>query len=552
MTRLEVFVGLLIAAIPLVGLARRWHIPYPIVLVLGGLVLGFVPGLPRIELDPDLVLLLFLPPLLYWESVTAPTDEMRLNARWIWPLAVGLVIGTTASIAFVVHLVVPQIGWAAAFVLGAIVAPTDEIASAPIAERLGVPRHVIAIIEGESLLNDAGSLVIYVAAVAAVVTGTFSWTNASLHFVLAAVGAFAIGIAAGGVAVFAWRRLRDTRLQAVISVLIPFVTYIPAQNLGVSGVLAVVTAGVFVNRYTPIVITPAARLQTVGFWETTVFIANVVIFILVGLQLHDVAAAALAHHHGWRQLLIVTLVVNATVIAVRFAWVFGQGAIAGARKTSADEGDWKHLMVTASSGFRGAVSLAAALAIPATISSGARFPERDLIVFVTFTVILVTLVGGGLALPPLIRALQIPRDDTEELEVRAALHAANDAALRKLDELIAQGRVDPDLANQLRHRYGSRRRRYADASEAEERRALERYAVESELLHAERNVLVRMRKDGKIENKVLRRLQLTLDMAEAELQRFAGDAQAVTDEESELDTSPPDIRDVRTPPTRET
>ncbi len=544
MDRVEVFVGLLIAAIPLVGLARRWQIPYPIVLVIGGLVLGFVPGLPRIELSPDLVLLIFLPPLLYWESITAPTDEMRANARVIWPLAVGLVILTTAVVAVVARALVPALGWAAAFVLGAVVAPTDEIAAVPIAERLGVPRHVTAIIQGEALLNDAGSLVLYAAAVAAVVTGTFSWAHASLEFVLAAFGAVAIGLLAGGAAVWAWRQFQDTRLQAAISVLLPFVAYVPAQHLNVSGVLAVVTAGVFVNRYTPKVITPSARLQLVGWWETTVFLANAVIFILLGLQLHAVVTAALAHGHPWSQLLLVAAAVNAAVVIVRFGWVYAQAAIARAAGFADDtQQQWKHLLVVTFSGLRGAVSLAAALALPLTVRSGARFPERDLIVFVTFTVILGSLVVGGLSLPSVIARLRIPDDDSEEQEVRRALLAGTEAALRRLDELAREGRVDPRQADLLRERYEAMHLRYQ--GKENERAVLARYGVELELLEAERAAILELRRRGEIENKVMRRLQLTLDIAETQLQRFAGDVEDISEEDSELATSPPEPRSRR-------
>jgi Na+/H+ antiporter len=546
MDRVEVFVGLLIAAIPLVGLARRWRIPYPIVLVIGGLGLGFVPGLPRIELSPDLVLLIFLPPLLYWESITAPTDEMRANARMIWPLAIGLVILTTAVVALVAHALVPALGWAAAFVLGAVVAPTDEIAAVPIAERLGVPRHVTAIIQGEALLNDAGSLVLYAAAVAAVVTGTFSWAHASLDFVLAAVGAVVLGLLAGGAAIWAWRQFQDTRLQAAISVLLPFVAYVPAQQLQWSGVLAVVTAGVFVNRYTPKVITPSARLQLVGWWETTVFLANAVIFILLGLQLRTVVTAALAHGHPWSELLWVAAAVNAAVVIVRFGWVYAQAAIARAAGIADEtQEQWKHLFVVTFSGLRGAVSLAAALALPLTIRSGAGFPERDLIVFVTFTVILGSLVVGGLSLPLVIARLHVSGDDSEEQEVRRALHAATEAALRRLAELEREGRVDPPHAELLRARYGDLRRRYEGGGEDEQRGVLERYAVELELLEAERAAILDLRRRGEIENKVLRRLQLTLDIVETGLQRFAGDVEDITEEDSELATSPPEPRSRR-------
>jgi NhaP-type Na+/H+ or K+/H+ antiporter len=280
MAQISTVVVLLFCAIPLIALARRSTIPYPIILTVGGLALGFVPGL-QLDLNPDLVLLIVLPPLLYWESITAPTDAMRVNARWIWTLAIGLVLATTAAVAAVVHALEPSIPWAAAFVLGAIVAPTDEIASAPIAERLGVPRHVIAVIEGESLLNDAGSLVLYAVAVAAVTTGQFALGTATLEFFGAAIGAAVIGAAAAGISIVLWRRFADAQIQVIISVLLPFLAYIPAQYLHVSGVLAVVVAGVIANRATPVVITPAARIQAVAWWESTVFLMNVALFIVL-------------------------------------------------------------------------------------------------------------------------------------------------------------------------------------------------------------------------------------------------------------------------------
>ncbi|HTD36241.1 MAG TPA: Na+/H+ antiporter [Candidatus Limnocylindrales bacterium] len=544
MSRVELFVALLLAAIPLVGIARRWNVPSPIVLVLGGLVLGFVPGLPQIVLDPDLVLLIFLPPLLYWESITAPTDEMRANWRTIWPLALGLTIATIALVAVVAHALVPGMPWAVAVVLGAVVAPTDELAVVPIADRLGVPRHVTAIIEGESLLNDAGSLVIYVMAIGAAVAGTFAWASAAVAFVVASLGAVAIGLVAGWLAVRAWSVFRDARLQAAISVLAPFIAYVPAVQLDLSGVLAVVTAGVFINRRTPVVLTPAARLQTVGWWETTVFLANAVIFILVGLSMRSVVTAAVEHHHGWGQLLLVALAVNAAIFALRLAWGAIQNAVNRLRGTvSAEDESWKHTVVIAASGFRGAVSLAAALAIPMTIAHGARFPDRALIVFVCFSVILVTLVGGGFSLPYVIRALRLRGDDTEDGEVRKALAASSVAALRRLDALERQGFVAPDQAAGLRDRYERRRRRFAEsAAPAEDRDALQRFAVERELIGAQRRELIEMRRRGEIENKVLRRLQLTLDLAETELERFVADASDIGEEESELDTSAPEAR----------
>ncbi|MBD5656260.1 MAG: Na+/H+ antiporter, partial [Candidatus Eremiobacteraeota bacterium] len=469
MNQIELTMGLLIAAIPLIGIARRWGIPYPVALVVGGLALGFVPGLPRITLDPNLVLLFFLPPLLYWESVTAPTDEMRANGRWIWPLAIGLVLATTAIVAFAAHALVPGMAWATAFVLGAIVAPTDELATVPIAERLGVPRAIVAIIDGESLLNDAASLVLYAVAVAAVVTGTFALPHASFQFVIAGSGGCLIGLAAGFFAVVAWRAFRDTRLQTIVSVLLPFVAYLPAQRFGLSGVLAVVTAGVYVNRYTPEILTPSTRLTVTGWWETTVFLVNAIVYLLVGLTLHSVLDAALLHS-TWTQLALVALSVNVVIIGVRFAWIFGQARVPGLRRTSSGNPlDVKGLVVLGFGGLRGAVSLAAALAIPLTTMSGARFPNRELIILTTFSVIVVTLVGGGLGLPAIIGALRIPVDDTEENEVRTGLRALSAAGAARLDQLLADGRVDERGAKVLRERYCDLERLAQPAGDAEER-----------------------------------------------------------------------------------
>ena len=267
-------VGLLGVAIPLVAFARRVNVAYPIVLVVGGLILGFIPGLPRINFDPALVLVIFLPPLLYWESVNAPTDVMRANARWIGSLAIGLVLATSAVVAVVAHMVIATLAWPMAFVLGAIVAPTDELASAPVLERMQIPRRLVAIVEGESLLNDAASLIVYGSAVTAAVTGTFAPWPAVLHFVVSAIGGVAVGVACGWLAVFGYRRIVDTELQGIIAFVSPFFTYVLADRLGVSGVLAVVFMAVYGTRYTPIVITPFTRLRGTGFWDSVVFIAK--------------------------------------------------------------------------------------------------------------------------------------------------------------------------------------------------------------------------------------------------------------------------------------
>ena len=255
----------LVAIVVLVAFANRIGVAYPIVLVLGGMALGFVPHIPAVPFPPSLVLVVFLPPLLYWESVTSPTSEFRSNALWIFQLAFGLVIVTTVAVACVAHAIVPGMSWGVAFVLGAIVSSTDELAFASVADRLNVPRHIIGTIEGESLINDATSLILYGIGIAAVVGATFSFEHAAWSLVLSVAEALAIGLAAGGLAVLAWRAVKDDNLQGAISIVVPFLAYLPAYYIGASGVLAVVTTGIFVNRYTPNVLRPRARELITGF-----------------------------------------------------------------------------------------------------------------------------------------------------------------------------------------------------------------------------------------------------------------------------------------------
>ncbi|MBV9103276.1 MAG: Na+/H+ antiporter [Candidatus Eremiobacteraeota bacterium] len=513
-TDVWLLIGLFAATIPLVALARRVNVPYPVVLVLGGLVLGFIPGLPPIRLNPNLVLVLFLPPLLYWEAITAPTDVMRANAGQIWVLAIGLVLATTAAVAVVSHAVIPNMAWAMAFVLGAIVAPTDELASAPVLERLRMPRHLIAIVEGESLLNDASSLILYAAAVAAAVTGIFSPGRTLAQFVLAGVGGALLGLIAGRLAVEGWRRIRERQLQGVISVSLPYLAYSAAQRFGLSGVLAVVFAGIFVNRYTPIVLTAASRLQLTGYWETVVFLANAILFLLVGLQLNTLSHIVL-QEYSWQAVLWYAVAVNVTVIGIRFAWLMLQELVPVIRGASEHpQGDWKHAFVASWSGLRGAVSLAAALAIPTTMAGGVHLAHRNLVIFLTFSVILVTLVGGGLTLPLVIRALRVPEGaDEENEEVRHAMVGVAEAALARIAELERDGRIGPSDVQRLRRRY-EHRRGHAEGHPPEEQAALD---AERDLVGVERRALITMRERGEIDNTVLRRLQRSLDLAEQRL-----------------------------------
>ena len=513
MSTVELLIGVLTVTMPLVALARRVLVPYPVVLVLGGLALSFIPGLPSVELDPNLVFVIFLPPLLYWTTVTAPTDDIRVNAAWVWGMGVGLVLATAFAIAAVARYVVVGMSGPIAAVLGAIVAPTDEIAVVPTLERFRIPRRLIAIIQGESLVNDAVALVLYATALAAVISGTFSWSTAPLRFALVSLGGVALGVVLGRIAVELWRRFDDSQVQLIISVVLPYLTYGLAQRLGLSGVFAVVAEGVYVNRFTPVVVTPTSRLQATGFWESVVFLSNVVIYLLVGLQLHRILATLA--RYPVTTLVWAAFAVNAAVIAVRFAWVFVQGSLPWFRgRRPQEKGE---LVVLAWCGLRGGISLAAALAIPT--AGGDLFAERDLLIFLTFSVILVTLVGGALTLPLTLRRMTAWPYDPSESEERHARRVMAEAALTRIDECQREGWLQPEIAEVLRRRY-RREHDVAVAPEGSEVLDASAQVVQAaqDVLSAKRAALIALRNRGEIDNIVLRRLQLGLDIEHAQLE----------------------------------
>jgi Na+/H+ antiporter len=511
MPRIDIIVAVLAVSIPLVALARALKVGYPAVLVLGGLVLCFVPGLPHVEIHPELILLVFLPPLLYWQAITAPTGEMRSNIGAIGSLAIGLVLATTVAVALIVKGIVPQVAWPAAIALGAIVAPTDDVAFGPVAERLRLPRRIAALIGGEALLNDASSLFIYGVAVAAAVTGTFSTAADGARLLWTIPCSIALGLLAGRIVSFAWGRLRDPQLQTMISVIAPYLAYLPAAQMGLSGVLAVVTAGVWLNRSSPKVLTPAARQRAAGFWETTVFLMNAAMFVLIGFHLHDTLPTL--RHYPIAVLIGTVVAVNVAVVGLRFAWIFAAGILADRLHPpvrSQDDDRWKSRTITAWAGLRGGVSLAAALALPHTIADGTAFAHRDLIILIAFSVILVTLVGQGLTLPWVVARVRPSGDAADEQEHEHAFAAMRGAALRRLDELEREGRIVAEHAYQLRRWYVHRRRSPSESS------APSREVVR-ELVNVERESLIDARERGLIDNTVLRRVQAALDMEELHL-----------------------------------
>lgn len=515
MTSIYVIALLLIAAIPLVALGSRFKVPYPVILVLGGLVLGFIPRMPQVQLQPSIVFLIFLPPILYWEAITAPSDEMKRNATRILPLIFGLVLVSAVAVAAVLHAFLPQVPWAVAFVLGAILAPTDETVFVPIAERLQVPRRTLAIVEGESLLNDAFSLVLYVMAAGAVVAGTFSWSAGLLRFALILAGSIVLGVIVGTIAVWAWRRLKAAEIQTLISVVLPFVAYLPADRLGLSGVLSVVVTGLYVNRYTPSVLTSQTRIRAIGYWDTIVFFTNALLFLTLGLQLHGIVGSLGQYSRTTIVALVVAL--SVTLFIVRFVWVFTQGRLFRLRACPPGEEIWKHWAIATLGGFRGAISLAAALALPMAISSGAPFPYRHLFILVTFGVVVISFVGGGFALPIALRALDLKPDESEEVEVHTAEAAMAKSALDELERLRAAHKVEEDEIAPIRARYRQRLKLFTDGENEDVQKKAERITgLHERLFERERDTLLKLREAGKIDNAQMRKILAQLDMREAE------------------------------------
>jgi Na+/H+ antiporter len=516
---------LMVAVGGLSVLAGTIRVPYPILLVLGGLVLGFLPGVPPAELPPDLVLVLFLPPLLYQTAFFSSPRDLRADARAITLLAVGLVLATMSAVAAAAHTVVGGLPWAAAFTLGAIVAPTDPLAATAIARRLGVPRRLVTVLEGESLVNDASALVAYRLAVAAVVAGSFSLWGAGLQFVGRGIGGVAIGLAVGWLIAEARRRIEDPVVEIVLSVVTGYAAYLPAELMGASGVLAAVTAGLYVGWRAPELASPSTRLLGFSFWEVLVYLLNAVLFVLVGLQLHPILTGVSGSSAA--VLLGQAALVSAVVIAVRIVWGFSVPYLVRAldrrpaqraRRVGARE-----RLVASWSGMRGAVSLAAALALPLETSTGQPFPQRNLIIFVTFGVIFATLVLQGLSLPWLIRRLGLHRDDSEEQEELRGRLRATDAALTRLEELAVQEWTREDTVQRMRGLYQFRRRRLKAragylADDGAQDRSLAYQRLVRELLEAQRREIVRLRNQGQISNEVMHRIERDLDLEDSRLE----------------------------------
>jgi Na+/H+ antiporter len=514
---------LLVAVAVLTALARVLGVPYPILLVIGGSLVGFAPGVPDVQLDPDLVLLIFLPPLLFNAAYFTSVRDLRTYARAITLTSIGLVLLTVCSVAVVAHAAIDGLPWAAAFALGAIVSPTDPLAAVAITRRLGVPRRLVAVIEGESLVNDGTALVAYRVAVSAAVGGSFDLLDATGDFIVNVIGGIAIGLAAAVLVVAALRRLLgDDVVGVVTSLAAGYIAYIPAEEIGVSGVLAAVTVGLIVGYKSPALSTPASRLRGYGFWEVLVFLLNAVLFILVGLQLPSILAE---QDRSALELIALAVLVSAVVIGTRLVWVGTTPYVIRAldRRPSqrALRSGWRARLVAGWSGLRGSVSLAAALALPH------GFPERDLLIFLTLAVIFATLVGQGLTLPLLIRKLGVEDDGAGEREELHARREATQAAIQHLEQLHDEDWTRDETLDRMLALYQFRNRRLTqragevDGDEEEDNldaRSVTYQRTVREVLEVQRRRVVELRNEGAISDEVMHLLERELDLEDQRLE----------------------------------
>jgi CPA1 family monovalent cation:H+ antiporter len=533
MEHLSVVIFLMALLVGLSALAPKLKLPYPVLLVLAGGLLALIPGLPPLKLEPDLVFFIFLPPLLYEASYNTSWHEFVANRRPILLLAVGLVLLTTTVIAALAHYFIPGFTWGMGFVLGAIVSPPDAVAATSVTKGLGLPRRITSVLEGESLVNDASALIAYRYAVAAVVSGTFGLWDASWHFVLVAGGGVVLGVVVGFVMVRVQKLLTDATQITALTLLLPFGVYLGAEHLGVSGVLAVVAMGLMMSRRSHDIYDNQTRLLKHSFWNVLGFLLNGFVFILIGLQLRTILEG-IGVGAFW-PVLGYGLLVSGVAIAIRLGWVFPVSYL----------GEWlgrwlgreeehsprRNLFITSWAGMRGVVSLATALSLPFVVSGGQAFPQRNTILFITFVVILVTLVVQGLSLPWLVRRLGVQESPAERAaeEQQLRLTLTNES-LRYLEDLIAAD-DDPNLLT-LREIQRRQARRLHGAFAANEATDLDAPAeAESaaatefeKLLRArltmtehQRQLLVKLHREGKFSEEAIRQVELELDRFEIAL-----------------------------------
>jgi monovalent cation/hydrogen antiporter len=522
---IETLISLMVVLAAVSVAAQRLKIPPAILLVIAGVGLALIPGLPAVTLAPEFVLLLVLPPLIYFSAVTMSWREFKGNLRQISLLAVGAVVFTTVLTAAVSHWIL-GLPWAVGFILGAIISPPDSVAPLAILKRLQIPRRLTVILEGEGLANDATALILYRFAVAAVSIGYFSLGSALMTFAAIVVGEVLWGIGVGWAMLHLRRWVDGPRTELLLSILTPFLAFWPPQYLGGSGVLATVATGLYFSWNGLRLISAATRLQGIFFWDFFTYVIEGMVFLITGLQARTLFQEI--NHDSVRDLAVSAAVITLVVILARFIWVFPitylQRWAFGLFRHTPSKHVWQGCFLIGFAGIRGVVSLAAALAIPLTTANGNPFPYRDLILFLTFAVILVTLIGQGLMLPFVIRALGLENagrrerheDAVEELEAR---RLAVETALSRLDKLAEERKLPDDIVRPLRQRQRDRLRHVAnhDGDAQQKKTVALTEEVEFLLLAAERQTINELYRDGKLKDETRRKIERELDLRYAHL-----------------------------------
>ena len=521
---LQIFLILLAVLAGTALLARRIDIAPAILLLLAGIMLAFVPGMPPVELPPELVLLVVLPPLIYSASVAMSWREFKFNLRPIILLSVGCVIFTAFAVAAATHYVI-GLPWPVGFLLGAVVAPPDVVAPLAIARKLGMPRRILVILEGEGLANDATALILYRFAVAAIMTGMFSLPKATGTFIVIVAGELAFGVAVGWLSLRARHWARDPQVEITLSLITPYIAYWIPEHLGGSGVIATVACGLYMSWNGPLLISSATRLQGIFFWDLVIYLIEGMLFLLTGFEMRALYEKSKAFPLD--EILSITALVAVIVILARFVWVFPATYLPRWLSRKVRERDpypsWRTTFVVAFTGVRGAVSLAAALALPFALPSGDPFPYRDLVLFVAFGVIFITLIGLGLSLPTVVRWLGVAKDGRDEhiAEHEAEIAARREAlaaALQSLDAMTDDRELSDEVVKLLRARHEIRSSQLPDSLDPEHRDVTAAQTkLTRELIATERKFIHRLLRDGRITDEARRRIERDLDLEEASL-----------------------------------
>ena len=540
MENFKIIIFILVVLVSLSALIDKLKLPNPVFLVLVGLIIGFVPVLPDLVMDPDVVFLVFLPPLLYDAAFRTSWHEFKTNIKPISALGISLVFITTLAVAITARYFIPVFSWPLAFLMGAIISPPDAVAATGIIKGLGLNKQVISILEGESLVNDASALIAYRYALVAGITGSFLFWEAGLQFLYVAGVGIIMGLLIGFILIFIHKRIKDQPIvETSLTLLTPFLSYLAAEQIHASGILAVVSTGLLLAWRSPEIFSYQTRIRTKVVWDTLIFLLNGFVFILIGLQLPGILKQLT--HYRLSALVGYGLIISVVTIIVRMIWVFGGVYVFRIFNRDKKEhntispyqdrlGDWKNVLIVAWTGTRGVITMALALALPLNLYNGNAFPQRHLIVFVCFVVVFVTLVVQGFSLPLLIRLLDVKpsiNDDKEEKElqlyiVNSTLHFIDYEFYPKPAE---QTRVElkkkfEQVARKLVNEINIHTRNENQEEQLPVRTLTEMQKAQIEIGLFQRELLLTLHKEGRFSDAAIRKVERDMDIEELKMNQL--------------------------------